>query len=226
MSDEPGAPISSEVRDFFARAESPSIDSGFEERLLGRLVQSSATVAPVAAAATSWVVKALLLGSGLALGVGADRLWIHLEASKQEAPPTQIVAVAPTETPRVVEAPVAPVVPVAPAPVQRRIPMVPAPVAEKPAEPARDLSLSAERTLVEIARSALAKNDAEAALQTLDRHEAEFPNGALVEEREFLRVRALLTLGRRSEAEQRAKAFLARFPESALGDALEAQLRQ
>ncbi len=77
-----------------------------------------------------------------------------------------------------------------------------------------DKSLTAERALVERARVALSRHQGTMALDALAEHETTFPRGRLVEEREALRVRALVDAGRRSEAEAKARAFRARWPNS------------
>lgn len=53
-----------------------------------------------------------------------------------------------------------------------------------------------------------------AALRLLDQHAARFPEGLLTPEREVLRIETLHRLGRTSEAEQRLRAFQARYPDS------------
>lgn len=77
-----------------------------------------------------------------------------------------------------------------------------------------DKSLTAERALVERARVALSRHQGSMALDALAEHEATFPRGRLIEEREALRVRALVDAGRASEAEAKARAFRARWPNS------------
>ena len=77
-----------------------------------------------------------------------------------------------------------------------------------------DKSLTAERALVERARVALSRHQGSMALDALAEHEASFPRGRLVEEREALRIRALVDAGRVGEAEAKARAFRARWPNS------------
>lgn len=77
-----------------------------------------------------------------------------------------------------------------------------------------DKSLTAERALVERARVALSRHQGTMALDALAEHEATFPRGRLIEEREALRVRALVDAGRPAEAEAKARAFRARWPNS------------
>ena len=66
------------------------------------------------------------------------------------------------------------------------------------------------------ARAAVARGDFAAALTPLAEHTRLFKNGRLVEEREALRVKALMGLGRSEEARRAAAAFRARFPRSVL----------
>ena len=66
------------------------------------------------------------------------------------------------------------------------------------------------------ARAAVARGDFEVALSATSEHARRFKNGRLVEEREALRVKALMGLGRAEEARHAAAAFRARFPRSVL----------
>lgn len=61
---------------------------------------------------------------------------------------------------------------------------------------------------------ALARGDAEHALVLVDRHARTFPAGVLAEEREALRIRALLALARTTDARRHATEFVARYPRS------------
>jgi hypothetical protein len=73
-----------------------------------------------------------------------------------------------------------------------------------------------ELRLLERARAAVAREDFVLALQLLGEHGRRFRRGRLVEEREALRVKALASLGRRSEARRAAAQFEAKFPRSPL----------
>jgi len=66
------------------------------------------------------------------------------------------------------------------------------------------------------ARPAVARGDYAAALAAIGAHARRFPAGRLAEEREALRVQALVGLGRANEAQRAAHAFQARFPASIL----------
>jgi len=72
--------------------------------------------------------------------------------------------------------------------------------------------LAAERALLDVARSALARGEAGEALAATSRHAHEYADGALVEEREAIAVKALVALGRKDEARTRVRALEQRFP--------------
>jgi hypothetical protein len=85
----------------------------------------------------------------------------------------------------------------------------------RPAAPAGD-TFSAEKKLLDQARSALGRDDPAAALAATSLHEKEFPHGALVQEREAVAIRALVALGQTSQARARAARFRTQFPRSVL----------
>jgi outer membrane protein assembly factor BamD (BamD/ComL family) len=91
----------------------------------------------------------------------------------------------------------------------------------KPPKPAPPVvrsadALGVERSLVDQARSALARQDYASALTALEDHEKRFPRGQLAEERSALKVVALNGAGRHDDARAAAKAFKARWPDSLL----------
>ena len=88
----------------------------------------------------------------------------------------------------------------------------------------RDDDLTAERELLSIARTAVARGQGDAALAALDRHASQFPRGRLAEERESLRIQALIATGRKAEAQDRAKAFGKQFPNSLQKKAIETSI--
>jgi hypothetical protein len=92
-----------------------------------------------------------------------------------------------------------------------------APTASRPppSSPSRD-QLTAERQLLDLARGALEREEPQAALDATARHERGYPNGALAQEREAIAIRALVLLGRTTEARARADRFRSRFPQSLL----------
>jgi len=78
----------------------------------------------------------------------------------------------------------------------------------------RDQSLRAERELLDVARTAVARGDGKSALSVLQQHANRFPKGRLAEEREALRIQALLLAGRGEEAKARASEFEQEHPDS------------
>lgn len=73
---------------------------------------------------------------------------------------------------------------------------------------------SSEIALLNRAQRALA-TDPRNALSLTERHAQQFPRGVLAQEREFIAIEALLSLGRSREAASRATRFRADFPGSA-----------
>jgi len=74
--------------------------------------------------------------------------------------------------------------------------------------------LAEENQLLREARSAARAGNAAVALSTLQKLDQRFPRGALLQERELLRVQTLETLGRHTEARARAITFVRRYPKS------------
>ena len=96
----------------------------------------------------------------------------------------------------------------APQPEPASKPASPQPPAAEPTAPP-----PSEAALLFGARKAVASQPS-AALRLLDQHAARFPDGLLTPEREVLRIEALRRLGRTAEADQRLRAFQARYPDS------------
>ncbi len=91
------------------------------------------------------------------------------------------------------------------------------PSASGAVSPRRCSQLAQERALLDLARSNAARGEPGAARsQQVERHREQFPHGRLAEEREALGIRALLSLGRKQEAQERAQAFRALYPNSFL----------
>lgn len=224
-------PLSKELAALRDAARPPRPPPGFEDRVAAKLAQSMLTIpqapspsgAATAGAAQLPLAKVisggvLVLLTGVGLGVALDRNVLQ---------PPPVVA-----PPPVISAPVVPVVvPVAPVvvpeppppvePVKVVVPPAPkpvVPVVEAPAKPAsgRDVSLSAERALLEVARAAMAKGDLPATFTALEKHQHDFGNGRLAEEREALFIQALHAAGREAEAATRTERFNKQFPDSLL----------
>jgi len=88
-----------------------------------------------------------------------------------------------------------------------------APAASSSAGRAAD-TLLAEGAVIERARASVRRGDARSALAAIDEHASEFPRGELAEERESLRVRVLVMLGRHDEARVAADRFAQTYPRS------------
>jgi hypothetical protein len=84
-----------------------------------------------------------------------------------------------------------------------------------------DASAAAERSLIEQARTSLAHSRWVEALWSLDRHRLRFAQGTMSEERESMRVRALVMLHRHDEARMVADGFRQRYPESRFAASVE-----
>ena len=82
-----------------------------------------------------------------------------------------------------------------------------------------------ELRVLQPAQRAVARKDFASALAAISNHQRRFPSGRLAEEREALRVKALLGLGRAAEAERAGVAFGTRFPKSALVGRIDEMLR-
>jgi len=84
--------------------------------------------------------------------------------------------------------------------------------------------LRRERLLLDRARQALGRGDGEAAMAPLRRHARDFPAGALAQERDAMRVNALVLLGETSRAVREGRAFHAQYPRSLFGPVVDAAL--
>lgn len=116
----------------------------------------------------------------------------------------------------------APEAELAPDPRAAEAELAPGPRAALASSPTDDLA--AERALLEVVRAAVARDHPDVALDAIRRHERDFPRGELAEEREGLRVIALVRAGDRDEARARADRFRARWPRSVLLRAIDAVL--
>jgi hypothetical protein len=195
--------------------------------LAGTPALKAASAGTHASAIRSWAamkrsfgVGGLLLGA--ALGAGGHAAYVAREGRVTAS--SRPVVSAPTLAPRVasVTSPssewstveVAPPVPSSP-------PLTARPSHEDPALRGADSALSAERSLIDTARTAVARGDGASALVTLGRHEREFPHGRLAEERAWLTIQALVLSGRSEDARERAAAFRRSFPRSLMLPALD-----
>lgn len=99
-----------------------------------------------------------------------------------------------------------------------------APIAVVASSGDRDVALAKERAILDVARTALGRNDGAHALEAVERHAREFPRGQMTEEREAIAVQALVKLGRKDEAAARGARFRRRYPDSVLIPVIDAAL--
>ncbi len=184
-----------------------------------------AAVAPTVAAAGSALTFKLLVGVGvLAVGGAATVTFMDTPAEVEvRAPaaapaPARPAAAVPALPARVVQEHVpAP----APEPEVKPEPARPKPVMRAPAPKPRASTLGAEQALLAQARRAIAGGEPAVALRAVSSHAKRFAGGALVQEREVLRIQALARAGRMDEARQGADRFRSRYPRSLLIEAVE-----
>jgi len=164
----------------------------------------------------TWALVALAatFAAGATLASYANRLWLAPtapvtppSAAPAKALPTPSVpaGVTTSPTPRPQPSVASPMAPTSAAPTR------PAPSIIASAGLANDSAQDA--ALLQEARGLVASNPARALTLTRD-HELHFPNSALAEERQALRVEALARLGRHAEAARQLVVFEQRFPRS------------
>ena len=184
----------------------------------GSLAPVASVSTPLLARPVAWLASAFIAGGFVGAGV-------HASIARPQASIVQVAAQAPLPVPPV--AATAPAQAVAVVPVDSATASAPgrAPTSSTRAHsPPRDVDLAEERALLEVARTALARGQDEAALHSLEEHAARFPNGRLSEEREVLTVQALASSGRTADARDRAARFRHAFPQSILLPAVDAAL--
>lgn len=84
--------------------------------------------------------------------------------------------------------------------------------------------IARERRLIEAARAAVTRGNVPIALDAINRHAEQFPSGRFIEEREAIRILALLAAGRVDAARQRANVFARRYPRSLFLRSIEQEL--
>jgi hypothetical protein len=166
---------------------------------------------------------------GLSLGKAAAAivLFVGLTAAAYELGYRRSKVTTEAIVPSVAPAPLPATVPT-PAETTALIESLPEPVPPPPRRPTRSRPLPAaapasegdayasELRLLRPAQMALGQSSFANALALVDEHQRRFPSGHLAEEREALRVKALLGLDRREEARRATAAFRVHFPNSAL----------
>lgn len=180
--------------------------------------------APSGGGSAGGLSVAAKVGMGLSVLVGAAAIWL---ATRQEPPPAAPVGFdTPVVQPSVV--PTTPTVASARPLTSVETPPASATVAPTHVAPASTVSAQVqqpdEATLFRNAGTALRSGDPTHALQLVDEQARRFPDGTFAQEREVLRIDALVALNRNDEARDRARAFLAEHPESAHRPRLERML--
>jgi hypothetical protein len=175
-------------------------------------------------------LRRLPLGLGLVAAGGIGGAGIHAYYSRAHQSPPGVVSPSPPPSPlpmpteRLTAPPLDAPVPAKPE--ARRMspparPVAPVPGTSTPSRESeqrltRDDELAAERALLEQARMALARHKPADALVILARHEQQFRQGRLGEERDALVILALAADRKTEQARSRAAKFREKYPRSLL----------
>ena len=185
------------------------------------LVPTGHSVTGILARGTYRTVATFLVGAAVGAAVYGTVSGPRRAPTPQMAParPTQIE----NSPPSPVSTVVAPEMPPAPEPAPR--PAATVATVRGNGEPAvggsRDGGLAAERNLIEMARTALARGRVDGALALLRRHARQFPKGQLGEERDSLLIQAWVAKGDHAQARERAASFRRHHPTSLFLPAVE-----
>jgi len=220
--------LSSRARELLARERSATEDEALKARALDRArlaleadresnvgLKLQGPWPPAARSRQLWRMLLVIAAAIGAAGLAAAQLDALLMREKRSDPAPARLPTAPVPTSAVRSAP----------PSSRLAPSPSVPEsssASRAAAPPADSTRSAARQfmsevqLLEPARTSIAHRDYAAALVLLAKHQHEFPNGELAQERDALRVRALWGEGQQSAAKAAAKSFSKRYPRSAL----------
>lgn len=209
----------------YREASSPS--EAARTRLWDRIGPAPVVATPGTAAALKLILGSVTIAAATAIGltlVGSppqrDRIANDVPDAAQ---PTTAESIVPAESIASAE-PIAPAELIAPPVPSLRSPIAPdaaqvpstrsatsSPRADAtiaaPAAATNDLS--AEVALLQRARVAIGRGDAEAGLRAVQEHERSFPNGTLVQERRAIRILALCDLGKTTQGRAEARTFLA-----------------
>ncbi|HEY1532783.1 MAG TPA: tetratricopeptide repeat protein [Polyangiaceae bacterium] len=170
---------------------------------------SATGLAPAIFKLLSSKLAVALTVSGVA--IGASAVWVQV-AHRSAVPPLGPAASAQTAEP--VSAQLSAALPAAPDPALQLAPDSEPGKQSPSADQHRRDMLSAESALLTQARAQLRNGDVNAAQQVLSTLHKKFPKGMLRQEREVLAIEVLAARGNQNAARQRAKAFIAAYPES------------
>lgn len=214
----PLEPLDPLLADLFRKEPLPEPPASAHARVLTRLEASLLRIAPPSGPAPSLPRSATFGLRALALAastfvLGATLGGLAVARWRPPAPPRVIYVDRPAAVPPK-SAPALDPQPAESAPLPNPKPPVGGPRSASPSPSVTADVSTAERLLVDAARTKLATEDPDAALDLLGEHERRFPHGGLSEEREALAVQALVQSRRYDAARARAKRFRNRWPNS------------
>jgi len=226
MTAKPTSALAPETKALLAEERAiPPHDDALRARVISRAEEAVKLGPPVPhplGAPPAGMSKGLIMTAGVAL-VGGIAAVVYLTSGSAPTPPA---AVAPAPTPAAVAPaptisapePAGRTEPPAPTDAQRatRAPEEPVSAGPRPSVSSRQDRGVEELQLLSRARKADARGDFPEVLALASEHERTFPAGRLAEEREVLRVRALVGLGRTEQARRAAARFHRQFPRSVL----------
>jgi len=211
-------PLSPEARALLSHErEVPPLPAAVRARALARARAAliagidRRTPAPIPVRHPRWAAAAALICIlGGAVGAAAYQFRAYITKAPEVRPvPAPVKTIATPQPPPAMEQ-------------VEEAPPAPEPVLGKPLS--RADAARAELRLLRQARAAVAREDYAAALPPITEHARKFKAGRLTEEREALRVKALVGLGRSDDARRAAAAFRSRFPRSVLLSAVDKML--
>ncbi len=170
--------------------------------------------------------KVLLSTAGAFAAVAPAATVLHLTQPKVARKPTQGAAhVAITDAVPLAEQPLAAMEVSPPADVPLAVQAAPVSPAKLPVSPSHKYADAFEELrLLDRARQSNVRGDFASVLAIANSHARNYPEGRLVEEREVLRLKALVGLGRGRDARHVAGDFRRQFPRSVLLPTIEAML--
>lgn len=176
----------------------------------------NAPAAPAASSSTlAWVAGALVTAA-VAVGV----VLATRSGSPSSPPPAEVGAVAPVSTalaPATTASALTP--PVEPAaPPAAAVPSGPPPSSPLRGSATTALDLSEQIALLDAARGAIGRGQAERALGVVRKYQAQYPSGAFRPEAAAIRIDALMKLGRTAEARTLAERFSSTYGPGPLAD--------
>lgn len=222
---DPRSPGSAELRRLLdLEANRPDPPALFREHVRGELDRALRRSAGVPHRLPLGSGKLWVLFGGVAVAAVVWRSATLLRSHPRPAPAPPVVSIAP---PVAATAPETPSEAVSP-PKAAEVPALPHPKIARSDSlgGSFDTSLARERELIERARTTFRAGHPDVALGILRQHRREFPDGILVEERLGLQIQALAARGEMGTAEQLARDFRARFPQSPLLSTIDAALQR